>query len=354
MPLTVEINDGFDHYPVSPSAAVLGSNHTWAPAGSTPPTVTFVTGFRGRGKAIHIQNDVASGRIQRPTTPMSQISQHMSFKMTDWDGDNVKPIFTWRDITSLAQFQLYANPNRTLSLYRGNGTNLLATSALSLNENVVHRLNFAFDFTNPVSGSADLWIDGDHSKGFTISATDILASALNTVDLVSIDTSGYGAGVVLGHVFEIDDLMICSGAAQNIGELEIVTDGPISDIQKQWTPSTGTDNFEMVNEIPPNGDTDLNSSAVPGNVDLQHFGALPTSPDSIFCLTQIIAARKEEAGTRTIAADCKITTEHVGTNHNLTTDYDWYYESYLKNPETAAAWLAAERLAASFGYKDIA
>jgi len=354
MALTPIVVDGFDHYPTAANDATLGLQQTWAPAGTGAPTITFVTGFRGRGKAIHVSHSLFQGRIQRPIPASTQLSQHMAFRMTEWDGDNIRPIFTWRDFSAGTQFALQAHPNRKIGLYRGYGTTLLAESALALNQNVVHRFNFAFDFSNPVSGSAQMWIDGSLANGFSISNTDLLATANNTVDMVCVDSQGYGSNADMGHRFDVDDFVLCNGAAQNIGELELITQGPTSDIQKQWTPLSGVDNYPMVDEIPPNADTDYNSSTVVGNIDYQGFPVLPTTPDSIFCLTQILAARKEEAGTRSIAAALKQTGETIGTVQNLTTQYEWYYEHYLKNPETVAAWLLAERNAAGFGYKDAA
>jgi len=75
--------------------------------------------------------------------------------------------------------------------------------------------------------------------------------------------------------------------------------------------------------------------------------------DSIFCLSQIFCARKEEAGTRGFAAVMKGTGANViGPTQNVATTYDYFYQHYLQNPDTLAAWLAAERTAASFGYED--
>lgn len=354
MALTVAFQEGFDHYVASLAAAQpLGFRNTWIEALSTPPSLAYQPGFRGRGHALELTPDVASGRYQRAIPAATQISQHTAIKVTDWDGVNIRPILSWLDFAGNTQFSLFTHPNGTLGLYRDLGATLLATSNYGLTEGVVHRLNLAFDFSNPTSGSADLWIDGNHTNGFTISATDLLASANNTVGMIGLNSQGYGAGINYGHVWQADDLVVCYGAAQNIGELEVITNGPTADVLQQWTRSTGANNYALVDELPPNLDTDYNSSAVAGNIDKQSFPVLPTAPDSIFCVSQIIGARKEEAGTRAIAAVMAGTgADVVGVSQNLTTDYAWYYEHYLTNPDTAAAWLASERAAASFGYKD--
>jgi hypothetical protein len=352
MALTVGFADGFDHY-LDATNSPLGLKSQWTASGSIG--LSFKTpGFKGRGKCLNVDQPAGTGgnkHLFRAVPSCNQISQHTALRFLSPKTDAAMQVLGWNDILNATQFSLYLLPSGQLGLYRGLGNTLLAVSNYAAEDGIVHRYNFAFDFTNPISGSAQMWIDGDPNKGFNISGVDLLATANNDVRSVSLEIIGGGTNPDQWN-YDVDDYMFCYGAATNIGEMELITSAPTADFQKQWTPLTGTDNFAMVDEIPPDGDTSYNSSSVVGHVDLQTFAALPVTPDSIFCVTQIIGAKKEESGTRGIAPVVKMTTEHDGTTQNVTTDYTWYYEHYLKNPETTAAWLASERAAAHWGYKD--
>jgi len=350
MALTPFIVDGFDHY-LDATGNPLGFLSQWTrtSSGFTP---SFKTGFKGRGKCLHPSSGVFSYRAFRAVPSCTQISQHTALRFNAITTFDKQPVLGWYDNGMNCQFSLWALPIGRLGLYRGYGTTLLASSNLMFTNGIVHRLNMAFDFTNPTSGSADLWIDGDHNKGFSITATDLLATSATDVQAAAIEVAGDGGNQSSTPLdYDIDDFVFCYGAAQNIGEMELITSGPVADIQKQWTPSTGTDNFATVDELPPST-ADFNSSSVVGNTDYQQFPALPVSPDSIFCITQALAMRKDEAGTRGFASAIKQTTEQINTIKNVTTSDVFYYTHYLQNPETLATWLASERTAAGFGYQD--
>jgi hypothetical protein len=352
MTLAVAFTDGFDHYPVSGAAGTeLGILQAWQAQGGGDPIVpTFATGYKGRGKRLELTPGLTTdARLLRTVPSCTQVSMHIASSITHFDLTAVRGWITFRDAVNAEVFGIRTLPTGQLGLY--NGASLLAQTA-PISPQVAHRYNLAVDITNPASCDVQLWVDGDPAKGFHVSATDVTASN-GPIIMLGLEQWGYGAGADGGNDHGFDDCVFCYGAAQNIGELEIITSGPTTDVRKQWTPLTGTNNYAMVDEIPPNGDTDYNSSTVVGNIDLQGFPALPTAPDSIFCVSQIFGAKKEESGTRGFAPVMTGTgADHVATTQNLSTSYDWYYQHYLTNPDTAAAWLAAARTAAGFGYKD--
>lgn len=348
--LTVAFQDGFDHYPASFSASqVLGISNVWNVSVISGGTnLTFETGFRGRGKCVSGVDGAFTQSLIRPVPQCNQMSLHVAVLPTDWNTDLSRAFLSWRDGSAAQQFSLQFRPNNRLGLFRGS-TLLGETQPMS--ESVVYRLNIAADFTTPGNDTFQMWVNGDLNAGMNLSGIDLLNTSENFVEAAVISWTGHGSNVE-PYGFQVDDYVFCYGAAENIGELEIVTDGPTADVLKEWTPSTGTDNYAMVDELPPDAETSYNSSDTVGNRDLQSFPALPTDPDTIFCLSQIFAARKEEAGTRGFSAVLNQTAATVGAQQNLSTDYNYYYEHYLENPETVAAWLASERAAASFGYED--
>ena len=351
MVLTVGVVDGFDHYPSSISGTG-GFGTVWqlVGAGGTA-TPSFTTGYRGRGKRLEMSEGLLSDAgVMRTVPPSKQISMHIASQFAHFDTTQGREWLSFRNASNAEIFTLYTLPTQKLALYQAGV--FVGQTAQIISLNVAHRFNLAVDITSPSSCDIQMWVDGDPNKGFHLSGVDAVNSTAN-VELIRLSQGGYGASADGGNDHGFDDFVYCYGAATNIGELEVITNGPTSDTQKQWIPLTGTDNYAMVDEIPPNLDTDYNSSSVVGNIDLQKFPALPTAVDSIFCLSQIFCARKEEAGTRGFAAVMKGTGANViGPTQNVATTYDYFYQHYLQNPDTLAAWLAAERTAASFGYED--
>jgi hypothetical protein len=352
MTLTPLIVDGFDHY--AAVDATLGAQQQWQRVGvGVPATMdTSQVGYRGRGKRMEMgMGLLGDAGILRPFTDTNLLSMHIASKLNNVDVDQPRVWMSFRDILNQEVFTIQTLPTLQLALYTG-ATLLAHTAPITLS--VAHRFNLWGDFTDPANCDVSFTVDGDRdNKGFHF-VGDAKAST-SQLSMIRLGQGGYGVSaptVTNDHSF--DDLVLCSGASQNIGELEVITQGPVGDVRKQWTPLTGTDNYAMVDDLPPNADTDYNSSVTPGNIDLQQFPVLPVTPDSIFCVSHFMGARKEEAGTRTIASVTNRTGDHVGVNQNLSTSYDWYYDHRLVDPETNAAWTVANRAATSFGYKDIA
>lgn len=351
MTLTPVIIDGFDHY--AAYNTTLGIQQAWQPVGigvaSVPSTASI--GYRGRGQRLELTTGLSTDSgVLRPFADTNLLSMHIATQFNAFDVNLSRGWVSFRDLLNREVFSIRTLPTRQLALYTAES--LLAHTA-EITMGVAHRINIWGDLTDAANCDVSIAIDGDRdNKGLHFLGD--CKNSISQLSMIKLDQWGYDLSVPAApndHSF--DDLVLCVGASQNIGELEVVTQGPESDFQKQWIPSTGTDNFEMVNEIPPTADTDYNSSAVVGNIDLQNFPVLPTTPDNIFCISQFFGARKEESGTRTFASVTHRAGDNVGLNQNVSTSYDWFYDHHLVDPETTAAWTVANRAATKFGYKDI-
>ncbi len=125
---------------------------------------------------------------------------------------------------------------------------------------------------------------------------------------------------------------------------------------QQWTPSSGTTHYTLVDETTPNDDTDYVSDATAGDRDTYTYGDLRAATGNVLAVQVLIYARKDDAGTRQIAPVVRIS----GTNYdgatlpNLGTTYTWYPALYETSPASAAAWTVSEVNAAEFGVKLVA
>jgi hypothetical protein len=112
----------------------------------------------------------------------------------------------------------------------------------------------------------------------------------------------------------------------------------------QLTPSAGS-NYQCVDEVPPNGDTDYVSSATPGQYDLYNIADYtPTAGSTIRRVWVESRSREESAAADTIQLGVKSGgTEYWGTARAVTTTYDQYVGNDLKvDPFDSVAWTEAD------------
>jgi hypothetical protein len=115
-----------------------------------------------------------------------------------------------------------------------------------------------------------------------------------------------------------------------------------------FTPSAGS-NYQAVDETAQDGDTTYVESSTVGHKDTYAYTDLATSP-TIKGAMLLILAKKDDAGARSIALTCKSgATEDDGTTAALSTSYVYYSKIWETDPDTAAAWTAANLNSAEFG-----
>ena len=86
-----------------------------------------------------------------------------------------------------------------------------------------------------------------------------------------------------------------------LGPVQIYAGVPVADVAVAWTPSTGVQNFAMVDEIPPNADTDFNASNVTGDTDqYQHPLVIPAN-STVFAV-QHCQDLRVDTGTHTLTS----------------------------------------------------
>ena len=122
----------------------------------------------------------------------------------------------------------------------------------------------------------------------------------------------------------------------------------------QFTPSAGA-NWQNVDEVPPNDDTDFNDTTTVGAIDSFAHTALSASPLSIDAVIVQGRARDTTTGAASAAPFIRSgTTDSPGTAVTLNTVYQNFQSVYPTDPATGAAWANAAAVnAADIGYKKI-
>lgn len=112
-----------------------------------------------------------------------------------------------------------------------------------------------------------------------------------------------------------------------------------------WTPHGESDNWECVDETPPDGDTSYVSSDTPGDVDTYAVTDLAASTVSVDAVVWKTVVKKSDAGSRTVAPVIRIggtDYEDDGDAQPFGTDYQQLYQVFTASPATSDPWTPTE------------
>jgi len=257
--------------------------------------------------------------------------------------------------TGGSQLSLHFSPSAesTIILYRGLSTTSLATYANAITDNQWHYIEFGCKIADS-GGWAKVRIDGTEVISYT-GDTDALSTGLGKF----IEFSAPHNYVTWSC--EIDDIYVCddTGSVNNdfLGDITVETLYPTSDGgETGFTPSTGSDKFAVVDEVPANTTDYLTGTSVGEQVtfgmsNLSYInGSIKgvvvemntknegVSSDELRGLTRISGTTYEPSGTGPTSATGQST-------------YDALQQAFDTNPDTTAAWTVSDVNAAEFGIK---
>jgi hypothetical protein len=329
--MAVVLMEGFDH---------VAANQTALKGWSASPT-SMQTGRFG-GQAAEVSNLARTLSKLLPSTYATLIA-----------GCAVKV----SNVTSaLDFFQLRAGATATVRIscnasgqiqVRNSGGTIIATGTTVLVSNAWNYIEVKA-FINGASGTVEVHLNG---------AVEI-ASTTGNFGSTNLDTIAL-IGNTSSVVTDWDDIYAAdtTGAAPRntfLGDVRIATVMPTSDgAHSQWTPSTGTAHWSLVDETTPNDDTDYVSDATPGHYDTFGCGPIDTAA-TVFGVQTNLYARKDDAAVRQIAPVIRQSgTDHDGATVTLTSTYAFYTQLFNQDP-TPADWTPTTVNADEYGVKEIA
>jgi len=182
----------------------------------------------------------------------------------------------------------------------------------------------------------------------------------NNLNLTNVDTRNGGTGVIdtilIAGTGYTDDFYVCdtSGATNNdfLGDIRVDTIYPDGDGNyTQFTPSTGTAHWSLVDETTPNT-TDYNSGANIGDRDSYTYAALSAITSQTIYGVQInAAALKSDSGSRSLGTMSRLSgTNKDGSGAALSTSQTYISEIQETDP-ASAAWTESNINSAEFGVK---
>ena len=198
------------------------------------------------------------------------------------------------------------------------------------------------------SGTIETKIDGTADISYN---GDTYLSGSSNVEYVRmyVDARTYNT-----DIFYFDDVLV--GTGDWPGDIRfapaIVPDGDTA--QKDWTPSTGSVNWDMVDEVPPNDD-DYVSVGSANHKDLYTVSDwTPGTNEEAQFLVDWMRAKKESAESVMLRSVIKSGgVESSGGSLDLTTDYAYYSRIIDTEPSTGSSWTEATINAIEIGQEHL-
>lgn len=288
----------------------------------------------------------------RGTSGTRSIAQGASFVVgmaMKFDATGANALFGLID-GSTEQISVRLNSSAQIILSR-NGTTL-GTSSFTVSPATWYFIELKATIANSISAdSCIVRVNGIEVLNLA-AGTDTQATANAYANKLYI--AGPGSAIEVTYTY-IDDLYVCdqSGSANNdfLGDVRVDAIYPDGDgAYSEWTPSTGSTHYNLVDETAPNT-TDYVSSDTVGQRDSYTFADLPAiTTVTVHGLQVNAAALNDDAGARSIATFARAGSNNQdGTGEALNTSQVYVRQISEINPNTSEAWTQGGVNGAQFG-----
>lgn len=244
------------------------------------------------------------------------------------------------------------NGSGFIEVRRGAGGTLLATGTTVLVVSTYYHLEVRCK-VNDTTGYVEVRLNGVVEATFTGDTRNA-----GTTGLLNQFAQSTPYGGAAGNGFSyLDDfvLMNALGTENNdfLGDCRVEAlypNGNGNSSMLVGSDGDSTDNYALVDENPPNSDTDYVQSSTVGDKDTYGYSDISSTIGVVHGVQILPFARKTDAGSRSIASIARSgSIEDVGADKPLTTVYAYYPEIVEHDPATSAAWTIAAVNAAEFG-----
>lgn len=340
--------DSFDHYGTTTALMLDGS---WAEA-SGQISATFA---RTGAESYRITGNTIGRRVFGGAKVTSGVAMALYCTILPV-ADNTSAPFTFCDAANVPQITITLDTTGILSCWRGNGsgskfqTKLGDTGVPVITANAWNHIEAKVKIDNS-TGTVEVRVNGVTVLNLT--GQDTQASGLAESSQVRVEVTGAG---VTG--FYIDDIIAWDTTTSFnndfVGDRKVITDFPDADTADvAWTRSTGSSNFGVIDENPPNDDTDyLTTSTLNAKAGVT-WPDLPTEVTNVAAVIFTHRSKKTDAGD----ANIQLTlgsgggSSAVGTDRPITTAYTLYWDVFQVDPQTSAPFTRAAAQDASWTEK---
>jgi hypothetical protein len=337
--------EGFDHYPAGSSSQPGGVGGRWTVSTST--SWSFPAGRHGGLCAERSGSGSITMDLALPSE-IASLSVGVAVLVDSAAPSSTQELISLRS-SSGAQLVLGVTTDGLLQVGRASFSNILGTEAggdpwqaaawyfLEI-EAVIH------------DSTGEVRVFKNGVEVISVSGVDTKGQTQTGVATLRLRMPGTGAW----DVSNFDDIYVTDSDTR-LGDSRVITVVPSADTaDSDWAPSTGADNYAMVDEVQVNGDTDYVASATPGDLDFYALGDLGVSPDTIHAVQLMMCARKDDAATREVRLKLKSGATTVnGATRAMGSSYQYFHEIYEEDPDASDPWTETTINAAQVGVETV-
>lgn len=327
--------DGFDLYN-GLDAANGGLGCKWT---GSSGWMAMVAGRFGGQALGYVANNVTASATRALDVPLGSFGFGFAWKC---DGVSSQSNYVYKAFLNLlhsaataSHFMLGVTATNQILIHRGDGVLLGSSAPNVFVVGTWHYLEVSGTIDD-LAGAVRIKVDGVTIMDLT--GLDTRNGSPTTIDAIRL-VPNPGAATPRSQ-FVFDDLYMVDAFA-TLGERRVETVRPIADTaDKDFVPSTGTDNFAMVDDVTANL-ADYVQGSVVGDLDLYEFGDLSSSPATIDAVQTSLFALKTDAASRNIAAVIDLSgTRSQGSDHALAATTMKHEEIFPTKPG-GASWDAS-------------
>lgn len=320
--------DGFDHY------ATADITKKWT---SNSGGGLGIVGGAGRRGTSGFQVISSSSYVNKTIPPTTSLIFGFSIKLGSLPSTSTLLLTLFDGSTQ--QCELRVNADGTLQVLRAANTLTNGASTLALSTGVEYYIEWKVTIADSIAAnSCKVRVNG--VDWINVAAgQDTKAGTNATVNSVRLGAFGTGIGTTT-----FDDFYICdnSGSTNNdfLGDVRIDTLFPSGDGNySQFTPSTGTTHYTLVDESTPNT-TDYNDGASVGDRDSYAMGNLSALASSTVYGVQVNAAIvKDDAGSKSATTFVRSSSTNAdGASVALSTSQAYVSQVFETDPNGSVAW----------------
>lgn len=345
--------DGFDHYAATGTTNYIDNYNptNWTcPGGHSTSFGVFATMPVLGGTALSTKGGINSSSLFCPawkfiTTPTAGQTTGFGFhyyRATTIGSDNYSALFGVMSgattfigcvaISSTGQLQWSATgPNQTK--LGNSGANLLSPGTL-------YHIEVQILWNTGTSGSVDVRVNGTS----WLSVTGINTRA-STPAYIALQPYVLGSATSDNNLSYFKDFYVYdkTGTTNNnwLGERNIQTIYPSADTATAaWAKSTGTDGFDLINDVPPASSTRYLESSTVSDQSTFELGSLTNNNVVIIGVKTVVCAEKTDAGAGSIQLGVVSNgTSSLSSSTALTQSQYLYFSSINEvDPDTTAQW----------------
>lgn len=264
--------------------------------------------------------------------------------------NNCIRVFSWRDINNAEHLHLRVETTGQLSLVNASGT-VLATSSEAVTASAWHHIEAKITFSN-TTGATEVRLNGNAVSALTLTNVDTVNTAVTTCSQIAVVAPYHVSVSFYSQWFRDFVIWDTAGSINNdfFGPCVVGNFKPTSDVSFNWTPSTGSTGYDLIDESGPPVDSDYISADVTQTTQSE-FGLenLPADVTTVRGLMLVSRMWASDGG------DCKIQMgvksngdQGLGTDRQITTAPTYWTDIMETSPDTGVQFTPTEFNAATF------